>query len=103
MHKGLEVVMQAVADVFAATTTPSPQQTVDPALVTPGPAGFVAIALLSLIVVALIWDMMRRIRRGRVRADINEQLDAEERAAAGEGAAPRADPEVPPGETPPRA
>ncbi|HYJ49569.1 MAG TPA: hypothetical protein VEX12_06590, partial [Microbacterium sp.] len=27
-------------------------------------------------------DMMRRIRRGRVRADINEELDAEQQAGA---------------------
>ena len=65
----------------AATATPIPEQTVDPTLVTPGPAGFVVIALLSLIVVALVWDMMRRIRRGRVRADIREDLDAERQAA----------------------
>lgn len=61
--------------------TPSPVQTVDPVLVTPGPAGFVVIALLAVAVVALVIDMMRRIRRGRVRADINEQLDAEALAA----------------------
>lgn len=74
-------------DAFAALayaadfTTPSPVQTVDPALVTPGPAGFVVIALLAVAVVALVIDMMRRIRRGRVRADINEELDAEQLAA----------------------
>ncbi len=74
-------------DAFAALayaadfTTPSPVQTVDPALVTPGPAGFVVIALLAVAVVALVIDMMRRIRRGRVRADINEVLDAEVLAA----------------------
>jgi hypothetical protein len=66
----------------AATATPTPEPTVDPVLVTPGPAGFVVIALLALAVVALVWDMMRRIRRGRVRADINEQLAAEQQAAA---------------------
>jgi hypothetical protein len=66
----------------AATATPKPEQTVDPTLVTPGPAGFVVIALLAVAVVALVWDMMRRIRRGRVRADINEELRAEEQAAA---------------------
>ena len=66
----------------AATATPIPEQTVDPTLVTPGPAGFVVIAVLALAVVALVWDMMRRIRRGRVRADINEELEAEQQAAA---------------------
>ena len=40
------------------------------------------IALLAVAVVVLVWDMMRRIRRGRVRADINEELRAEEQAAA---------------------
>jgi len=74
-------------DAFAAlaraiTAAPTPEQTVDPTLVTPGPAGFVVIALLALIVVALVWDMMRRIRRGRVRADIREELDAERQATA---------------------
>ena len=66
----------------AATATPTPEPTVDPTLVTPGPWGFVVIALLALAVVALVWDMMRRIRRGRVRADINEELEAEQQAAA---------------------
>jgi hypothetical protein len=65
----------------AATTTPTPVETVDPVLVTPGPAGFIVIALLSAAVVFLVWDMMRRIRRGRVRADIREELDAEQQAA----------------------
>lgn len=66
----------------AAGATPNPAQTVDPTLVTPGPIGFVVIAVLALAVIVLIWDMMRRIRRGRVRADIDEELAAEEQAAA---------------------
>jgi hypothetical protein len=66
----------------ADAATPIPEQTVDPTLVTPGPIGFVVIAVLALAVIVLIWDMMRRIRRGRVRADINEELDAQEQAAA---------------------
>ena len=65
----------------AATPTPTPSQ-VDPNLVTPGPWGFVVIALVAVAAILLIWDMMRRIRRGRVRADIREELDAEEQAAA---------------------
>jgi hypothetical protein len=67
--------------------TPSPTSAVDPELVTPGPWGFVVIAVLAIVVVALIWDMMRRIRRGRVRADINEELDAEQRSDAQAAAA----------------
>jgi hypothetical protein len=65
----------------AATPTPTPSQ-VDPALVTPGPWGFVVIAFIALAVIFLIWDMMRRIRRGRVRADIMAELDAEQQASA---------------------
>ena len=76
MHDAIAALAHAV------TATPTPEQTVDPTLVTPGPAGFVVIALLAVAVVALVWDMMRRIRRGRVRADINEELRVEEQAAA---------------------
>jgi hypothetical protein len=67
---------------FAFAATPTPEPTVDPTLVTPGPWGFVVSAVLAVVVVALVWDMMRRIRRGRVRADINDELDAEEQADA---------------------
>lgn len=60
-----------------ATPTPTPTLRVDPDLVTPGVVGFLATALLAVAVIFLILDMMRRIRRGRVRADIQEELDAE--------------------------
>lgn len=78
--------MHALIDLIATATTitPSPEPTVDPQLVTPGPWGFVAIAFLTLAVIALIWDMLRRIRRGRYRAEVNEELDAEEQAARAE-------------------
>ncbi|HVL60402.1 MAG TPA: hypothetical protein VM430_03200 [Microbacterium sp.] len=69
--------------VRAAGTTPTPTpSTVDPNLVTPGPWGFVVIAFVAVAVILLVWDMMRRIRRGRVRADIREELEAEQQAAA---------------------
>lgn len=64
----------------SVTATPSPTG-VDPNLVTPGPWGFVIIAVIAVIVIVLVWDMMRRIRRGRVHADIMEELDAEQQAA----------------------
>jgi hypothetical protein len=71
-----------VALLSAATTpTPTPTPAVDPNLVSPGVVGFLFTALIAIAVIFLIWDMMRRIRRGRVRADIQEQLDAEEQAA----------------------
>jgi hypothetical protein len=68
---------------LGSTNSPSPlpTMTVDPSLVTPGPVGFVAIALVAAAVVLLVWDMQRRIRRVRYRAEIAEQLDAEQAAA----------------------
>ena len=59
-----------------APETPMPTMTVDPAVVTPGLAGFVAIAVVAIAVVLLLIDMLRRIRRGRYRAQIAEELDA---------------------------
>lgn len=66
-----------LAAIAAAEATPTPVQTVDPELVTPGPWGFAVIALLAVVVMVLVWDMLRRIRRGRVRADIADELAAE--------------------------
>jgi sensor domain CHASE-containing protein len=54
--------------------------TVDPNSVTPGFAGFAIIVLIVAVVVLLIWDMNRRIRRVRYREEVREELDAEEAA-----------------------
>jgi hypothetical protein len=80
MHAALAALSRA-----ASTATPTPTPAVDPNLVTPGPWGFVAIAFLAVAVILLVWDMMRRIRRARIRSEIDEMLDAEEAAARGEG------------------
>jgi flagellar biosynthesis/type III secretory pathway M-ring protein FliF/YscJ len=78
----MHAVTAAIARFAEDTPTPSPSPSdVDPNLVTPGVAGFVLIAILALVVVFLVWDMMRRIRRGRYRAEIREELDAEQLAA----------------------
>lgn len=72
----------AFAALSSAAATPSPTvPSVDPNLVTPGPWGFVAIAFLAVAVLFLVWDMMRRIRRARIRSEVDEELDAEEAAA----------------------
>lgn len=78
--------MHAFGVLLAATPEPTPTPTVDPELVTPGPWGFGVMALLALVVIVLIWDMLRRIRRARYREEIGKQLDAEREAQAGEGA-----------------
>ncbi len=61
----------------SATPLPTPSLMVDPELVTPGVWGFAIIALLAVAVILLVSDMLRRIRRARVRADIAEELAAE--------------------------
>ena len=62
-----------VSIVLAAT--PSPE--FDPNTVTPGPEGFVAIALVAVGAVLLAMDMARRVRRNTYRAEIQERLQAE--------------------------
>lgn len=71
--------MHAAIDILAviAASVPTPQSTVDPELVTPGPWGFAAIALIAFAVIMLVWDMLRRVRRGRYRAEVREDLDAQ--------------------------
>ena len=51
---------------------------VDPNSVTPGVVGFVVTLLVAVLVLLLIADMVRRVRRVRYRAEINEKLDAED-------------------------
>ncbi|WP_022881369.1 hypothetical protein [Gryllotalpicola ginsengisoli] len=69
---------------WLAAASPSPTPSVPAAdSVTPGPWGFIAIFGVALVVLALIWDMVRRVRRVRYRAEVAEKLDAEEQAARG--------------------
>ena len=55
----------------------------DPNDVTPGVEGFVITFLVMAVVLLLVFDMVRRIRRVNYRAEARERLDAEEREAAG--------------------
>ena len=50
----------------------------DPNTVTPGVAGFIAIALVAIASILLLVDMSRRIRRVRYRGEIRERLEAEQ-------------------------
>lgn len=84
---------------MAAAPSPTPTPTGPPAdQVTPGFGGFAVIALITLAVFLLGWDVQRRIRRVRYRAEVAEQLDAEQAAAA--AGAESADGPVVPGEDP---
>lgn len=69
-----------LADV---TPTPSPSPALNEDLVTPGVVGFVVTFLIAVATLLLVIDMTRRIRRVRYRAEVQEQLDAEQARADG--------------------
>ena len=74
------------ATLLAATPSPAPSPKVDPTLVTPGVWGFVITAAIMIVVILLIIDMVRRIRRVNYRAEIRQRLEDE---AAARGEAPK--------------
>lgn len=59
---------------------PTPTETTDPAntFYSPGTLGFLFVFGMSAGAILLIFDMVRRVRRVRYRAEILEKLDAEE-------------------------
>lgn len=57
------------------------EETIDPELVSPGVVGFVATAFVAILTVLLLLDMVRRMRKVKMRADIQDKLDAEEAAS----------------------
>lgn len=75
--------MSTITAVLAATPSPSPTSTVPDVDVTPGVAGFIAIALVAVVTILLVIDMTRRIRRTRYRSEIRERLEAEAGGADG--------------------
>jgi hypothetical protein len=71
--------------VFWLLVTETPEPLIPPSsvpddLVTPGVWGFVITFTLVIVVVLLIFDMVRRMRGVRYRAEANARLDAEEAA-----------------------
>ncbi|KZE41223.1 hypothetical protein [Microbacterium sp. T32] len=78
----------------ALAATPTPASTPDESIVTPGPLGFAAVAFVAVAVFLLVWDMLRRIRRGRYREEVNAELDAEEQARAAEAASETDDEDI---------
>lgn len=74
----MHALVNALVTFAGSTPVPSPTPVLDPDLVTPGVWGFAAIAFIALAVIALVFDMMRRVRRVRYRADVQAELDAEE-------------------------
>lgn len=78
--------MHSLLLALATTPAPAPTPSLRPGLsqdqVTPGLLGFLLTAFIVVLTALLIVDMVRRIRRVRYRAQVEE-----ERAAADEGAA----------------
>ncbi|MFA4841246.1 MAG: hypothetical protein WC580_06035 [Agrococcus sp.] len=68
----------------------------DPNQVTPGVIGFAVTAIIAVVVILLLWDFNRRVRRINDRADAKARI--EEELAARE--AQRAEPGAPADETP---
>jgi len=77
---------------------PDPSQSADPAntFYSPGIVGFAGTFLVVIGAIALIFDMVRRIRRVRYRAEIQERLAAEQVAAESDPKTERTRPAAPP-------
>lgn len=71
--------------LFLAVTaaSPSPSSSTDPAntFYSPGTIGFIATFGMAVGATLLIFDLVRRVRRVRYRAEIQEKLDAEAAAS----------------------
>jgi hypothetical protein len=65
-----------------ATPSPVPTSNVSDDLVTPGVWGFVITAAIMIVVILLIIDMVRRLRRLNYRAEIRQRLEDEAAAAS---------------------
>lgn len=72
-----------VASSVTALLAVAAEEEFDPNDVTPGVEGFVITFIVMAVVLLLVLDMVRRIRRVNYRAEAQERLDAEERAAEG--------------------
>jgi hypothetical protein len=70
--------MQILISALLAVT-PSPEPTIDPAntFYSPGTIGFIATFVMAAGATLLIFDLVRRVRRVRYRAEIQAKLDAE--------------------------
>ena len=74
-----------ISALLAATPSPSPS--VDPAntFYSPGTIGFIATFGMAAGAVLIIFDLVRRVRRVRYRAEIQAKLDAEATGSGTQG------------------
>lgn len=83
---------------LAGALVSAAEEEFDPDTVTPGVWGFVVTFGLMVVVVLLILDMVRRIRRTNYRAEVRERLEVERLEAevlGNEGVAPDASSQAP--------
>ena len=81
IHHLLAHVLTVALEVTPVPTPPAYEG--DPNLVTPGVVGFIVTFAIAIITVLLVIDMVRRIRRVRYRADVQEQIAAEQAESDG--------------------
>ncbi|MFM6981115.1 MAG: hypothetical protein ACKOWE_06910 [Micrococcales bacterium] len=87
--------MSKIASLLLAAATPTP--TTDPANTwySPGVIGFLMTFIVVGGAILLIFDMVRRVRRVRYRAEIQEKLAAEQAAAEKKAASKATAPSAP--------
>lgn len=71
-----------ILTVLASTPSPSSTTAPEDTFYSPGTIGFLAVFGVTVGAIVLIFDMVRRVRRVRYRAEINAKLDAEQTSPA---------------------
>ena len=84
--------------IALSQTPPSPEGTLRPGLsedqITPGTWGFLLTAFVVVLTILLIVDMVRRLRRVRYRAQVEEAREAERELEKAEPAPEKGEPEA---------
>ncbi|GAA2200277.1 hypothetical protein [Sinomonas flava] len=84
--------------IALSQTPPSPEGTLRPGLsedqITPGTWGFLLTAFVVVLTILLIVDMVRRLRRVRYRAQVEEAREAEREPEEAERAPEKGEPEA---------
>jgi Ni/Fe-hydrogenase subunit HybB-like protein len=70
--------------IYSETSTPG-EVIIDDTWYSPGVVGFLATFGLAAVSLLIIWDLVRRIRRVRYRAEIAELLDQEQESGGANG------------------
>ena len=78
-----------ILTVLASTPSPSSTTAPEDTFYSPGTIGFLAVFGVTVGAMVIIFDMVRRVRRVRYRAEINAKLDAEQSTPA-KSSAPKA-------------